>query len=368
MEHFRRSWAEIDLSAIRENYCVVREKIAPSVKVMAVVKANAYGHGVEEVAPLLEKEGADQFAVSCLQEAEELRRIGIQKPILILGYTPPEFFDRLPVLDLSQTVYDLATAHALHKAAQEVGKRIKVHIALDTGMGRLGLDAFDPEGAAEDAAAIGALEGLEIEGLFSHFSVADTDGEEAYTEEQFARFEAVRALLKEKGICPLCHIANSAATFSDPRYQLDMVRAGIVLYGHEPGGRKNPFAPAMTVKTVISHIKDVPAGRDISYGRRYRTEKPCRIATLSVGYADGYPRSLSNCGKVSIGEKIAPVLGTVCMDQMMVDVTDIPCKVGDEVILMGAQVDFNEVAKAAGTIHYELICGISKRVPRIYLK
>lgn len=366
MEHFRRSWAEIDLSAIKENFHTVRNQVAPHVRVMAVVKANAYGHGVERVAVLLEKEGADYFGVSCLQEAEELRALGIQKPILILGYTAPEFYERVCALKITQTVFDLSTAKGLNAAAEKQGERVKIHIALDTGMGRIGLDAFDPQKAAETIKTIAALPHLEVEGLFSHFSVADTDGEEPYTQGQFARFEAVRALLKEEGICPLCHIANSAGAFSDPRYQLDMVRAGIVLYGHEPGGRENPFQTAMTFKTVISHIKDLPAGRDISYGRRYTTEKPCRVATLSVGYADGYPRCLSNRGKVWIGGRLAPVLGSVCMDQMMVDVTDIPCKVGDEAVLMGGAVDFNEVAKTAGTIHYELICGISKRVPRVY--
>ncbi len=366
MEHFRRSWAEIDLSAIKENFHTVRNQVAPHVRVMAVVKANAYGHGVERVAALLEREGADYFGVSCLQEAEELRALGIQKPILILGYTAPEFYERVCALKITQTVFDLSTAKGLNAAAEKRGERVKIHIALDTGMGRIGLDAFDPQKAAETIKTVAALPYLEVEGLFSHFSVADTDGEEAYTQEQFARFEAVRALLKEEGICPLCHIANSAGAFSDPRYQLDMVRAGIVLYGHEPGGRENPFQTAMTFKTVISHIKDLPAGRDISYGRRYTTQKPCRVATLSVGYADGYPRCLSNRGTVWIGGRLAPVLGSVCMDQMMVDVTDVPCKVGDEAVLMGGAVDFNEVAKTAGTIHYELICRISKRVPRVY--
>lgn len=368
MKHFKRTWAEIDLSAIKENYHTVRQQVDPSVKVMAVVKANAYGHGVEEVAPMLEELGADFFGVSCLQEAAELRALGSKKPILILGYTPPKYFEQLCELDVCQTIFDVETAKQYNAYCGGIGQTGKVHIALDTGMGRIGLDAFDPAAAAKTVLEIAALPHLSVEGLFSHFSVADTDGEEAYTAAQFERFIAVRDLLKKEGLCPLCHIANSAGTFADPHYQLDMVRAGIVLYGQEPGGRENPYRPAMTLKTIVSYVKDLPAGRDISYGRHYTTDAPCRVATLSVGYADGYPRRLSGIGEVLIGGKRVRVIGNVCMDQLMVDVTDVPCKAGDEAILMGGGIDFNTVAAQVGTIHYELICGISKRVPRIYIK
>lgn len=367
MKHFKRTWAEIDLSAIRENYDTVRKQVDPAVKVMAVVKANAYGHGVAEVAPMLEQMGADYFGVSCLQEAAELRSLGIGQPILILGYTPPEYFDQLCALQVCQTIFDAESAKVYSAFCKEKGVTGKIHIALDTGMGRIGFDAFESERAAATVLEIAALPNLKTEGLFSHFSVADTDGEEEYTAAQFERFEAVRSLLKKEGLTPLCHIANSAGTFADPRYQLDMVRAGIVLYGQEPGGRKNPYRPAMTLKTIVSYVKDLPAGRDISYGRRYTTAKPCRVATLSVGYADGYPRRLSGVGEVLIGGRRAKVIGNVCMDQLMVDVTDVPCKAGDEAILMGGGIDFNSVAEQVGTIHYELICGISKRVPRIYV-
>ena len=365
MEHFKRTWAEIDLSAIGNNFNTVRQKVGDEVKVMAVVKANAYGHGVDLVAPYLAERGADFFGVSCLQEAMELRELGLTQPILILGYTPANHFPRVLEENISQTVFSMEDAIALSKAAVAAGKEAKVHIALDTGMGRIGFDAFDANAAAKEALAVAGLPGIAIEGLFTHFAVADTDGEEAYTEAQFARFMQVRALLKEAGITPLCHASNSAGTFLDKKYHLDMVRAGIVLYGLEPGGRENPFTPAMTVKTLISFVKDLPAGRDISYGRHYTTRKPCRIATLSAGYADGYPRILSGKGKVLIGGKEAPILGNVCMDQLMVDVTDIPCKAGEEAILMGGGIDFNDLAKDLGTIHYELICGVGKRVPRI---
>jgi alanine racemase len=179
---------------------------------------------------------------------------------------------------------------------------------------------------------------------------------------QFERFMQVRKRLNEAGLDPICHISNSAGTFLNEEYHLDMVRAGIVLYGLEPGGRENPYRPALTLKTLVSFVKDLPAGRDISYGRRYTTEKPCKVATLSVGYADGYPRALSGKGKVLIHGKEAPILGTVCMDQLMVDVTDIPCKAGDEVILMGGGIDIGALAQELGTIHYELVCGFSKRV------
>lgn len=365
MEHFKRTWAEIDLSAIGQNLNTVRQRVGEKVKVMAVVKANAYGHGVDLVAPYLADRGVDFFGVSCLQEAMELRALGLDQPILILGYTPANHFPRVLEEGISQTVFSMEDAKALSAAASTLGKNAKVHIALDTGMGRIGFDAFDPAAAAQEALQVAALPGIEIEGLFTHFAVADTDGEEPYTQAQFDRFMQVRALLKEAGVEPLCHASNSAGTFLKEEYHLDMVRAGIVLYGLEPGGRENPFTPAMTVKTLISFVKELPAGRDISYGRHYTTQKPCRIATLSAGYADGYPRILSGKGQVLIHGKLAPILGNVCMDQMMVDVTEIPCKAGEEAVLMGGGIDFNELAKELGTIHYELVCGVGKRVPRI---
>lgn len=365
MEHFKRTWAEIDLSAIGDNYHKVRAQVGEACKIMAVVKANAYGHGVDHVAPYLARLGADFFGVSCLQEAMELKELGLDQPILILGYTLEHHFAQLISEGISQAVFSMEDARALSAKAVALGKSAKVHIALDTGMGRIGFDAFDARGAAQQAFAVADLPNIEMEGLFTHFSVADTDGEEAYTEAQFERFMQVRELLQQRGLNPICHCANSAGTFLNPKYHLDMVRAGIVLYGQEAGGRENPYRPAMTVKTLISFVKDLPAGRDISYGRRYTTGQSCRVATLSAGYADGYPRSLSGKGYVLIHGQKAPILGSVCMDQMMVDVSKIPCKAGEEAILLGGGIDFNEVAKELGTIHYELICGIGKRVPRI---
>jgi alanine racemase len=291
----------------------------------------------------------------------ELRELGVQKPVLILGPAAVDYAGFLAEHHISQTVTSLEDA----KKLSQYGKKIKIHAALDTGMGRIGFDAFDPQKAADAVAELAALPNLELEGLFTHFSVADTDGEEAYTQAQYERFMQVRSLLAQRGLHPMCHAANSAGTFLDKKYHLDMVRAGIVLYGLEAGGRQNPYHPVMTVKTVITHIKDLPAGRNISYGRRYTTKCPVRVATLSAGYADGYPRVLSNKAAVLIHGQPAPILGTVCMDQMMVDVTNIPCKVGDEAVLMGGGVDWNDLAVQAGTIHYELICGINKRVPRI---
>lgn len=365
MEQYKRTWAEIDLSAIGKNFNTVRRQVGEKVKVMAVVKANAYGHGVDLVAPHLAAMGADFFGVSCLQEAMELRALGLSQPILILGYTPSCHYTQVLEAQISQAIFSMEDALALSSAAMAAGKTALVHIVLDTGMGRIGFDAFDPAKAAEEALKVAALPGIKVEGLFSHFSVADTDGQEEYTEAQFERFMQVRARLKEAGVEPLCHIANSAGTFMNKKYHLDMVRAGIVLYGLEPGGRENPYRPAMTLKTMISFVKELPVGRDISYGRRYTTQKPCRVATLSVGYADGYPRALSGRGTVLIHGKEAPILGTVCMDQMMVDVSAIPCKAGEEAVLMGEGIDFNSLAQTLDTIHYELICGIGKRVPRI---
>lgn len=368
METFKRTWAEIDLSALQKNYETVRRQVGDGVQVMAVVKANAYGHGVEHVAPFLDTLGAHRFGVSCLQEALELRQMGIQKPILILGYTPAEYFPLLAEYDLTQTVFCREDGEHLSRIGETAGRRIRVHLALDTGMGRIGFDAFDAEKAAEEVAEVAALPGLLPEGLFTHFAVADTDGEEAYTEAQFRRFIAVRDRLLEKGMKFLCHVANSAGTFLNKEYHLDMVRAGIVLYGLEPGGRDNPYWPVMSVKTRIAMVKTLPAGRDISYGRRYTTEKTVKVATLTAGYADGYPRALSGKGEVVINGFVAPIIGTVCMDQMMADVTGIPCQAGDEAVLIGAPLDLNRLASEAKTIHYELVCGVSKRVPRVVKK
>lgn len=363
METFKRTWAEIDLSALKENYQTVRRRVGPQMRVMAVVKADAYGHGAKRVAPFLEQCGADFFGVACLQEAVALREYGITRPILILGYTATRDFPVLLQYDLSQTVYDFGMAEQL----SAVGGPARVHIALDTGMGRIGFDAFDPAAAAGEILRVAALPDIRVEGLFTHFSVADVDGEEAYTQEQYRRFDAVRALLAEEGLHPICHAANSAGTFLNENYWFDMVRAGIMLYGLEPGGRTNPYRPVMTVKTTVAAVRNLPAGRDISYGRRYTTTAPMRVATLAAGYADGYPRRLSGQSAVLINGKSAPILGTVCMDQMMVDVTDIPCNVGDEAVLMGGGVPFDSLAAKLGTIHYELVCGISPRVQRIYL-
>ncbi len=365
MEHFKRTWAEIDLSAVAENFHTVRHQVGEQVKIMAVVKANAYGHGVDHIAPFLSKLGADFFGVSCLQEAMELRRLEIEKPILILGYTPSEYYPILAEEQLSQTVFSMEDALSLSLAGERADRKIKVHAALDTGMGRIGFDAFDPDQAADAVKSLAGLPGIELEGLFTHFSVADTDGQEPYTDAQMDRFLQVRTRLAEVGLHPICHAANSAGIFLNSKYHLDMVRAGIVLYGLEPGGRTNPFRPVMTVKTLVSFVKEIPAGRDISYGRRYTSDRPMRIATLSAGYADGYPRALSGKGYALINGQPAPILGTVCMDQMMVDVSDIPCKVGDEAVLMGGGIDLNELAVQLGTIHYELTCGIGKRVPRV---
>ena len=365
MEGFKRTWAEVDLSAIGENLNTVRRRVGDRVQVMAVVKANAYGHGVADVAPYLARCGADQFGVSCLQEAIELRKIGIRRPVLILGYTPAEETPALLEWDLDQTVFTVADATAMSALGEQIGKKVRLHAALDTGMGRIGFDGFEADAAAAEIVTVAKLAGVELVGLFTHFSVADTDGEEGYTAAQVERFLKVRRLLAEQGINPLCHAANSAAVFLDQRYHFDMVRAGIVLYGLEPGGRENPYRPAMTVKTTVSFVKDLPAGRDISYGRRYTTDQPCRVATLSCGYADGYPRALSGRGYVVIGGKRAPILGTVCMDQMMVDVSGIPCKAGDEAVVMGGEIDWNDLANKLGTIHYELVCGVGKRVWRV---
>ena len=336
MEFERRCWAEVDLGALRHNFKLVRER-AGDAAVMAVVKADAYGHGDAVVAPLLEQEGADQFAVSGFGEAVCLRRAGVTKPILILGYTGVQNAAALAVGGISQTVFSLEYARALSEAALRAGVAVRVHLKVDTGMGRIGFALrTDFDAAIREMLEACALPGLEMTGLFQHFSVADDTAPEnvAYTAEQHALFVKAFHALKAAGREPtLVHCDNSAGVMLHPDWpeglprERCMARPGIILYGYDPSDevRFGRFKPVMTLKTVVSMIKEMQPGQCASYGRRFTAEKPTKVATLCTGYADGYPRLLS-CGKgvVEIHGKACPVLGRVCMDQMMVDVTDVP--------------------------------------------
>ena len=362
----KRTWAQIDLSALEHNYRALREQLEPGCKFLGVVKANAYGHGAVPVAKKLEQLGADYLAVACLDEAIELRESGIGLPILILGVTPPEYTDELLRYDITQAVGDLETAREYSEKADGLGKRLKVHIKVDTGMSRLG---FFWETAAEEAAGLAELKGLELEGIFTHCAVADS--EEDFTMEQFDRFLRVTQGLEKKGVkIPIRHCAASAAMLNYPCMHLDMVRAGIILYGHFPEVDMEylcDLRPVMTLKTRIAAIRQLPAGVTVSYGRTARLDKPATLAVLPIGYADGFHR-VANRGAVIIRDRACPIVGRVCMDLCMVDVTGMDdLTPGEEVIVFGSEgVTVEDVAARIGTIQYETLCAVSRRVPRVY--
>ena len=370
-----RTWAEINLGNLEHNYRTLRALLPRDCRFLGVVKADAYGHGAVNVARRLEALGAEYLAVACIGEACELRKAGIRASILILGATAPELAGRLLELEVTQTVFDLDTARAFSEAAMASGKRLRVHVKSDTGMSRLGFlcDEGHLTHSAEEIAAVCALPGLEPEGIFTHF--ADADGSEEYTMLQFTRFLEVLRLLEERGVTfKIRHCAASAAVLNYPCTHLDMVRPGIALYGHYPdpacAGLDGPgLRPVMTLKTRIAALRELPAGACVSYGRTHTLSRDSRLAALSVGYADGFSRLLSNRGEVLVNGRRCPIVGRVCMDLCMVDVTDVPgAAVGDAVVLWDEALPLEEKAAAVGTIQYELLCGVSKRVPRVYVE
>jgi len=368
-------WAEIDLKAIARNMQEIRRLVSPRAGIMAVVKADAYGHGAVEVAQAALVNGAGRLAVATIAEGKELRAAGVNVPILLLGYTPYSQFAEVINLSLSQAVYTLEMAAVLDAAAARLGKQATVHIKIDTGMGRLGLQCG--EVATKEALQIARLPHLDVEGIFTHFATADSR-DKSYAMQQFNLFVSFLDGLRKAGLeIPLQHCANSAALIDLPQTHLNMVRPGIIIYGLYPSGEVQrsviSLQPAMTFKTRVAQVKKVPANCPISYGAIYRTPRSTVIATLPVGYADGYNRLLSSKGKVLIHGQKAEVVGRVCMDQCMVDAGHIDgvCP-GDEVVLFGRQrevvLPVEEVAEAIGTINYEVVCMINSRVPRVYLK
>lgn len=370
----RRTWAEIDLDALAHNYRRARELTGPGVRYLGVVKADAYGHGAIQVAAQLEELGADYLAVSSLDEARELRHGGIDAPILILGHTPPEMVPELIRYHITQAVSARAKAEEYNAAASACGGRLKVHIKVDTGMSRLGFLVRDEhfDGGVEAIAASCALPGLEAEGIFTHFAVSDEDDtdSEAYTREQFALFLRVVNALAERGrTFPIRHCANSGALARYPEMYLDMVRPGIALYGVGADAKRLGLRPVMTLKSSVSTIKIFDPGTDISYGRTYRAADKARIGVLPIGYADGLFRGLSNCLAVVTDQGPAPIRGRICMDMTMVDLTGLPdVKVGSEVEIFGRRQSVDHLAQLLDTISYELLCAVSKRVPRVYLR
>ena len=374
-----RIYVEVDLSAICSNVKRVMENVGKNVKVMAVIKTDAYGHGAVDVAKALRKIGVYAFAVATIDEATQLREAGIDNPILILGYVFEPDFDKVFSEDITTTVFSEENARTLSEAAKKAGKIAKVHIKLDTGMGRIGF--IPSEESAKEIENIFAMPNLDVEGVFSHFSTAD-ESDKSFTLKQAKIFDEFVALLESKGLnFRIKHICNSAgiidlAERDKPNFKYDMVRSGIMTYGLYPSEDVNKekikLEPAMRLVSHIAYVKEVPAGFTVSYGKTFVTKRKTKIATIPVGYGDGYPRALSNKGKVLIGGKFAPIIGRVCMDQFMVDVTEIEnVKQGDEVVLVGTQgekaLTVEEVSELAGTFNYEFICGINKRVPRVYV-
>ncbi|WP_300347835.1 alanine racemase [Clostridium sp.] len=370
----RPVWAEINLDAIKNNMKEIKNLVGDK-EIIAVVKANAYGHGALDVAPVLLENGASKLAVAIITEADELRNSGIKAPIMILGYTPLSFGEDLIDNQIEQTVYDLEYAKELSHLAESLGKKAKIHIALDTGMGRIGFLPNDD--SLEKVLEICKLPGIEVVGLFTHFSTSDEE-DKTYTFEQFSKLKAFNEKLEKNGVnIPLKHASNSGAILDLPETYLDGVRCGIISYGYYPSEEVKKenlkLTPALTLKTTVAYVKELDKDMYVSYGRTHKTEKKSKIATLPIGYADGYSRLLSGKAKVIINGQFANVIGRICMDQCMVDVTHIDnIKTGDEVILLGEEdgvkFDANDMAEIMGTINYEILCMISHRVPRIYKK
>lgn len=370
---YLRCYAQVSLPAIGHNIDEVRKRLAPGVKLLAVIKADAYGHGACRVGKYLEPR-VNYFAVATLEEAVELREGGITRPILILSYVSPSQYPELVRYEITQTIDSLDQAEALEQAAAQAGKRAKIHIGVDTGMTRIGFQVREDE--ADRIAQIAGLPHLEMEGIFTHFSCADQE-DKSYCRMQLDKFERMYRYLEERKVnIPIRHICNSAGIMEFDRYRFDMVRSGIITYGMYPSEEvmkeRLDLIPALEWKAHVIHVKDVEAGVSVGYGATFTTSRSVtRIATVSVGYADGYPRALSGRGSVLIHGKYAPILGRVCMDQMMVDVTGIPdIHEGDEAILWGGSVSdtAETIARKTDTISYEVLCGVSRRVPRVYLE
>ncbi|MBC8570512.1 alanine racemase [Zongyangia hominis] len=380
-DFLKRSWAEIDLDCISHNVKSIRSLIGPKCKLLGVVKADAYGHGDKKVALQMQEDGVDWFGISNIEEGVGLRQAGIVKPILIFGATPVEYVKTLAKYRITQALFSPEYALELSRAAVEAGVQVDVHVKVDTGMTRIGFVCTDGiQAAADRIAEACALSHLHPTGIFTHFAVSDELSAEsqAYTRGQFDKFMAVIAALEERGVTfPLRHCCNSAGVINYPEMHLDMVRPGIICYGLAPSDemrRAVDLRQAMTLKSVISMVKDIPAGTTVSYGRKFESGRLSKIATVPIGYADGYNRLLGGRAHALVQGRQVPVVGRVCMDQIMLDITDAPgIQAGDEAILLGTdghghEISINEVGALCGTIGYEVVCLIGKRVPRVYLK
>ncbi len=366
-----RAWAEVNLDAIRHNMSEIRKTVGNNVKIMAMVKSDAYGHGIEKIAKTVVECGADYLGVACPWEAMELISKNISAKILIVGYSAKEKVSELIVNGVEMTVFDICDAEFINKEAEKLCKKAKIHIKLDTGMSRIGIPAYR-EDVIDIIKKIAALSNIEIQGIFTHLATADEENSKG-TQEQFELFLKIVELLKKEGIqIPIKHIANSAATLLYKNMHLDMVRPGICIYGAYPSeyvknNTKVNLREAMTLKSKIIRIETLKKGISVSYGGTYITEKEEKTATISIGYGDGYTRSMSNCAPVFLNGKYGKIVGRVCMDQCMANIDGITANKEDEIILMGENIiSVDEIAKLSSTISYEVYCGISKRVPRIY--
>lgn len=373
-EALRPAWAEINLSNLDYNIKQIKAK-AGGREVIGVVKADGYGHGAVEVSRVLLENGVKTLAIATLQEAVTLREAGFTCPIIMLGITPELYADTLLKYDITPVISSYENAAAISEAAKDAGKTVEALVAVDTGMGRIGFLPGDE--TVEAFKKIGGLSNLKIKGLFSHFATAD-EKDKTYAKQQLAHYNDIYEKLKRAGVdIPFRTFANSAAIMEIPAAHFDAVRPGIILYGCYPSGEvdKNQLSikPVMSVKANIVHLKKVPSGFSVSYGRKFTTERESLIATLALGYADGYPRYLSGKGRVIVNGVYAPVVGNICMDQCMVDVTDVPdVKLGDEVVLMGSQggltILADEIGEKTGTINYEIVCAFGQRLPKVYIR
>lgn len=369
----RPVWAEIDLKAIGHNLREVK-KLVGSTKIMAVVKADAYGHGILEVSRACLDYGADRLAVAFMDEALILRRGGVKCPIMILGWTPPQDYERAIENDVILTIYNLDEARRLNQLAESMGKKATVHLKVDTGMTRIGL--VPSEKSLETAINIMALENINVEGIYTHFSKAD-EADKSYSYRQLEGFLDFTAKIEKRAqqVIPIKHAANSAAIIDMPEAYLDMVRPGIILYGLKPSEEVDynriDLLPVLSIKAKVTRVENFPSGTRVSYGGTFITTRETKIASLPLGYSDGYSRLLSGKAQVLWGEKRLPVIGRICMNQCMVDVSEAPqVKVGDEFIIIGKgkndSISVDEIAEKLGTINYEVICMLSHRLPKIY--
>lgn len=374
MKTYTRVYAPIDLDAVAFNMESMKKNMAPDVEMIGVVKTDGYGHGAVPVAKVIDPY-VTAYAVATAEEALILRRHGIGKPILILGVTHPDNYPELIEAEVRPVIFTMEQARPFSEAAVRLGKTAPIHLAVDTGMSRIGMEA--DEAGARLAADIAALPGIRVEGLFTHFARAD-ETDKVYAEKQLERYQRFLELLSARGlVIPWTHCANSAAIIDMPWAHRKLVRAGISIYGMYPSDEvdkeKVPLRPVMGLKSFLTYVKDLAPGRQVSYGGTFTAKKPMRVATVPVGYGDGYPRNLSGRGFVLIGGRRAPILGRVCMDQFMVDVTGIPeAQVGTPVTLIGQDgtdaITVEDLARWGGGFHYEIVCDIGKRVPRVYLR